>query len=342
MKNFKLKALITLICQGIFILSFWPMAYATPSTLIPIGQTVGITLDMNGVMVMGIADVIDYDGKSHSPSKDSGIKTGDTILEINGTTVTSVKEFEDIINKSGSNTLNLKIKRADKIKTCRITPILSKDDGHYKIGAWIKDAVSGIGTITYLNPETMEFGALGHPISQAPDSNALSIADGSILKSNIVSIKKGEKGSPGELVGVFSEDKEELGKITSNTAVGIKGEITAPDKIEGTPIEIADRGSVSKGDAYILSNIEGDKIEKFSVEIQNINKNPNSTKGMVVKITDSRLLEKTGGIVQGMSGSPIVQNGKLVGAVTHVFVNDPTRGYGIFIENMLAETEKIK
>ena len=227
-------------------------------------------------------------------------------------------------------------------KHCRTKAILSQKDGHYRLGIWIKDAASGLGTVTYANPETGDFGALGHSISEGVNEEVLTIQSGEVWKASIVSVQKGSKGQPGELIGVFSEGKEKIGEIQSNTTVGLKGKL---DKIENfdvisDAIPVAERDTVCEGEAEILANIEENKIERFSVEIQKINKNESDSKGMVVKITDQRLLSKTGGIVQGMSGSPILQNGKFVGAVTHVFVNDPTRGYGIFIENMLAETAK--
>ncbi len=310
--------------------------------LIPVGQTVGVTMDMKGITVVDIADVECYDGKCDTPAKDAGIRAGDVIENINGKSVNSANSFEKIVAESKGEELKLTLRRGDEKKTCLVKPSLSSQDGKYRLGVWVKDAASGIGTVTYLNPDTGEFGALGHGISDNSEGNAIQISGGEILDARIVSIQKGGKGQPGELVGVFSEKDRKLGDLTENTEVGVKGVVEEGENLSCImdEVPIAKRDEVKTGKAEILSNIEEGKIERFEIEIQKINRDTKNPKGMVIKVTDKKLLEKTGGIVQGMSGSPIIQEGKLVGAVTHVFVNDPTRGYGIFIENMLNETEK--
>ena len=315
---------------------------AEEKSLIPVGKTIGITLNLSGVIVTDTADVTDYEGNKTSPAKKAGIEPGDSIEKINGYNVMSAKDFEKIINENGASPLNITLTRNGKTKELTVNASLSCIDGFYRIGVWIKDAASGIGTITYVDSSTKEFGALGHAISETPNSTPIPISGGNILDATVVSVQKGEKGTPGELIGVFTDGKEKLGKISSNEPIGIKGTLidnsNIIERLEKVPI--AQRQEVYEGEAEIRSNIEGDKIESFSVEIQKINKDESNTRGMIIKVTDNKLLERTGGIVQGMSGSPILQNGKIVGAVTHVFVNDPTRGYGIFIENMLAETGK--
>lgn len=314
--------------------------YAENLSLVPVGQTVGVTLDMKGVTIVDTTDVEDYDGKRHTPAKDAGLKSGDIVKSIDGISIQSARQFEDVVNTRGKNELTVVSERNGKQRECVAKAVLSCKDGHYRLGVWIKDAASGIGTLTYFNPETGQFGALGHGICE--NDKILPIQGGNLLKSSIVSIRKGSKGQPGELIGVFRDDSGILGEIKSNSDVGLKGTLNEiPENTEGA-LPVANREDVKEGNAQILSNIEEDHVEKFDVIIQKINKDPNNTRGMIIKVTDDRLLEKTGGIVQGMSGSPVVQNGKLVGAVTHVFVNDPTRGYGIFIENMLSEAEKIK
>lgn len=328
----------------LFFLVLWEIpARAEEIQLIPVGQTVGVTLDMEGVTVVDTTDVEDYDGKRYTPAKDAGLRAGDVIESINGITIESAKQLEEVVNNQGNTELDILAKRKGDEKHFHAAAALSNQDGHYRLGIWIKDAASGIGTITYLNPETMEFGALGHGISENANEDALSIQGGEVWMANVVSIQKGGKGQPGELVGVFAEGKEKLGEVQSNTIVGLKGVVEESKhlNIDMNPLQIASRQDVCEGEAEILANVEENRVERFSVEIQKINKDVTSTKGMVVKVTDPKLLEKTGGIVQGMSGSPIIQNGKLVGAITHVFVDDPTRGYGIFIENMLAEAERI-
>ena len=327
----------------LFFLSSWgTCGFAEANLLIPVGQTVGVTLDMEGVTIMDTTDVEDYDGKRHTPAKDAGLRSGDIIKTINGISVESARQLEEIVNSQGENELEIIAKRKGNEKYCRAKAILSQKDGHYRLGVWIKDAASGLGTVTYANPETGEFGALGHSISEGVNEEVLTVQGGEVWKANIVSIQKGSKGQPGELIGVFAEGKEKVGEIQSNTAVGLKGKIDTVKNLDTITeaVPVAAREEVCEGEAEIFANIEGNKIERFAVEIQKINKDESNTKGMVVKVTDQRLLERTGGIVQGMSGSPILQNGKIVGAVTHVFVNDPTRGYGIFMENMLSGTEK--
>ncbi len=307
--------------------------------LVPIGQTVGVILDMKGVTIVDTTDVEGYDGKRSAPAKDAGLHAGDIIEKINGEAVDSAKDLERIVTEQGGAQLTITAKRGSDEKIYSVTPALSSTDGNYRLGVWIKDAASGIGTVTYLNPETLEFGALGHGISETPEGQAISMKDGEILDASIVSIQKGDKGKPGELVGIFAETNKKLGTVTSNTDVGLKGKLDDSANLSTVmeAIPVAERSEVTTGDAEILTNIEEGSIQTFSVEIQKINKDAENPKGMVLKVTDRQLLDKTGGIVQGMSGSPIIQNGKLVGAVTHVFVNDPTRGYGIFIENMLEE-----
>ncbi len=316
-------------------------AYAEEVFLIPMGQTIGVTLDMKGVTIVDTTDVEDYENNRHTPAKDAGLRSGDRIESIDGMEIASAKQLEEVVNNRGENVINIVFRRNGKTDSCKVKPELSNKDGHYRIGVWIKDAASGIGTITYCNPETGAFGALGHGISDATEE-VLSITGGDLWKANVVSVQKGGKGNPGELIAVFSEGKGKIGDVQSNSTVGLKGTIEKEEvrMISTSPIPVAKREEVTEGTAEIWANVEEEKVEKFSVEIQKINKDTESTKGMIIKITDERLLSKTGGIVQGMSGSPILQNGRIVGAVTHVFVNDPTRGYGIFIENMLAEAEK--
>ncbi len=311
--------------------------------LIPVGQTVGVTMNMKGVTVVDIADVKGSDGNCVQPGKDAGIRAGDVIESIDGKQVDSAKRFEEIVAEGKGKELKIIARRGHERKSFLVKPALSSTDGKYRLGVWVKDAASGIGTVTYYNPETDEFGALGHGISDHQTGTAIGISGGEILDARIVSIQKGCKGQPGELVGVFGENDRKLGIVEENTEVGLKGRMISGVKFSSlmNAIPIARRKDVQIGKAQILSNIEEGKIEAFEIEIQKINCDTQNSKGMVIKVTDQKLLEKTGGIVQGMSGSPIIQEGKLVGAVTHVFVNDPTRGYGIFIENMLAEEEEI-
>ncbi len=325
---------------GIFFSLMTLQGFAT-EMLVPVGQTVGVAMDMKGVTIVDIADVEGRDGLC-SPARDAGLRAGDVIESIGGKQIDSARSFEEMVAKAEGKDLEVVVRRGNEKKTCKVQPALSATDQQYRLGVWIKDAASGIGTVTYFDPVSGEFGALGHGISNHADGNAISISGGEIFDARVVSIQKGDKGHPGELVGVFTENDKRLGTVQENTEVGLKGKvedgITFSSIMDAVPIAM--RSEVQVGKAEIVSNIEEGKIEKFQVEIQKINRDVKDPKGMVIKVTDKTLLEKTGGIVQGMSGSPIIQEGKLVGAVTHVFVNDPTRGYGIFMENMLAEAKK--
>ncbi|MEG2669253.1 MAG: SpoIVB peptidase, partial [Oscillospiraceae bacterium] len=308
------------------------MAEESEKKLVPVGQAIGVTLDLGGIEVVDVVSFYDYDDKKHSPALDAGINVGDSILEINSKEVEDVKSFKEVLNHNGDKEIAILIRRNGENKEVRMTPAISNTDGKFSIGVWIKDAASGIGTLTYYDPETMKFGALGHGITDPKSGKPMDISGGDILCSTIVAIQKGSKGQPGELIGVFADGKEKIGQITDNSENGICGTIKDKTKVNVTSeaIPVANRNEVTEGKAYILSNINENRIEQFEIQIQKINKCENSSKGMVIKITDEKLLEQTGGIVQGMSGSPIIQNGKLVGAITHVFVNEPTRGYGIF------------
>ncbi len=314
---------------------------ASVDTVIITGQTVGITLNSEGAMVAEIAEIKTKDGKTVSPAKDGGVKKGDVITSVNGKSVHGVDDLHDAVSSAEDKSVLVELMRdGTKIRTT-LKPALA-EDGSYRLGIWAKDAAAGIGTLTFYDPETGNFGALGHGIADSASGFLMDIEDGEVLSSTIVSVEKGAKGEPGELKGVFGEGDTALGIIKKNTECGIFGNMTLPeDKVkEGQSIKIGTRDDVREGKAYILANIEGSKTEKYEIEIVSIPVfTGDITKGMVIKITDKDLLSKTGGIVRGMSGSPIVQSGRLVGAVTHVFVNDPTSGYGIFIEDMLSEAQ---
>lgn len=340
MNRFFKKQNMAVLALSFFLISFcYRPVFADECMLVPVGRTVGVTLKLDGVAVSDTAAVKGYDNKSYTPAADAGIKSGDVIKRINGTEIDDVDAFETVVNEQGDMPLKVEYTENGVEKTTDVNAVLSAEDGFYRVGVWIKDAVSGIGTVTYYNPQTREFGALGHEIAETQTSGAVRLSGGEILRAEVVAVQKGERGNPGELIGVFSEGEGKLGSVSSNSSVGLKGtaESNAFESETGAAIPTAQRDEVCEGEAEIAANVENNKTEKYSVEIQKINKDTDNEKGMIIKVTDQRLLDKTGGIVRGMSGCPIIQNGKLVGAVTHVLVNDPTRGYGIFIENMLAE-----
>ncbi|MBR5155050.1 MAG: SpoIVB peptidase [Clostridia bacterium] len=313
-----------------------PASAPQEKSLIPGGKCVGVTLSTNGVLVTDISDIVTENGKHLSPAKDAGIKPGDLIKSFNNQETLTVSQLNSAIRSSKGKSSKLKLVRNGCEREVLITPQLSQTDKNFKIGAWVKDAASGIGTVTFYDPETKTFAALGHGICDSETGEIFNIDTGNIFSSSIVSVNKGEKGIPGELCGIFEEDGPVLGEITNNELSGIFGTTQENFLKNVNRVPIMKRKDVSLGKAYIFSNIEGNKVEKFDIEILRIMPNKLSPqKGMVIKITDQNLINKTGGIVRGMSGSPILQNGKIVGAVTHVFVNDPTRGYGIFIEDMM-------
>ena len=306
--------------------------------VIPSGEAIGVKIYTDGVLVVGMSDVCDEDGKRCEPAKKAGICVGDRIVAVNGEEITGTSAFSKKINDC-SGDANLRVIRGDDIMDINVDAVYSAENDSYKVGLWVRDSTAGIGTLTFYNPQNSTFAALGHGICDSDTDEIMTVRRGSVSGCNIRRVEKGTNGSPGELIGDFSGDK--IGDIALNCNVGIYGRSSnIPDK---EPVKVASRLEVKEGKAQILCDIDGTGVKSYDIEITKVSKSPKvSNKSFVIKVTDDILLQKTGGIVQGMSGSPILQNGRIVGAVTHVFVNDPTRGYGIFIENMLAEAEKIK
>lgn len=309
--------------------------------VIPGGQSVGVQLQTLGVLVVGHHLVKNNDGTS-SPGEDAEVEVGDVITKINGKEIKKMEEVKPFVEKAGQNKeeMDLTIKRGEKTFTTTLEPAKDDKEEEFKIGLFIRDSAAGIGTISFYEPESKKYGALGHVISDMDTKKPIEINDGTIVESNVTSIEKGNNGNPGEKQAQFSIKENKIGNITRNSPFGIFGELEK-DLKNGhydEPMSIGLSNEVKEGPAKILTVIEGDKIEAFDVEVVNSvpQKHP-ATKGMVIEVTDKKLLEKTGGIVQGMSGSPIIQDDKVIGAITHVFVNDPTSGYGVHIEWMLEE-----
>ncbi|MBR5518825.1 MAG: SpoIVB peptidase [Clostridia bacterium] len=308
------------------------MVDASADSVILGGQSIGVNINVDGIMILGFSDFYGQDGKRHCPAKEAGLKEGDTITKINNEDVFTATDFSEIVDNCSGNNFNVEYFRNGKRHTTVITPVKSEKDGKYRLGLWARDGTTGMGTLTFVDPETKRFGALGHGVSDEETEKLIAVGKSNIYYACVSDIKKGSVAQPGELKGYFTSS--EIGDITQNTNVGIFGEFMAqaPD---GKLIATASRQEISTGPATIYCCVNGSTVEEFAVNIDKININSRDNKSMVIHITDERLLGITGGIVQGMSGSPIIQNGKLIGAVTHVFVNDPTRGYGIFIDNML-------
>lgn len=305
--------------------------------IIPCGIQIGIYLHTNGVMIIDTGEVTDVNGVKSSPSENI-IRADDYIYSLNGIDVNSKSQLTFLINKYGSEDIILGVKRNGSDLKVKITPVCV-GNGEYKIGIWVRDDSQGIGTLTYLT-EDGKFGALGHGISDVDTGKLLTSVDGMLYKSDIWGIKKGEDGNPGGLLGSISyEEKNEYGAITGNTMHGIFGE--ANDKLlkecNFESLEIGLKQEVKKGKAYIRCKLNGE-MKDYEIKILKVDyANNEKNKGMEIEITDEELINLTNGIVQGMSGSPIIQDGKVIGAVTHVFVNDCKKGYGIFIENMLVD-----
>jgi stage IV sporulation protein B len=309
--------------------------------VIPGGQSIGVQLQTLGVLVVG-HHLVNGENGSMSPGEEADIKVGDVIMEINGKEIEEMKDVKPIVEDAGkdSKSLKVKVKRGKETFTTELKPVLDKKENDYRIGLYIRDSAAGIGTMTFFEPKSKKYGALGHVISDMDTKKPIEIHDGTIVRSKVTSIQKGNNGTPGEKQAKFSIKENKIGTITKNSPFGIFGKLDEP--IENgkfdKPLPIALSHEVKEGPAKILTVIDGEKVEEFDVEIvSSVPQKSPATKGMVIQITDPKLLEATGGIVQGMSGSPIIQNGKVIGAVTHVFVNDPTSGYGVHIEWMLQD-----
>ena len=298
-------------------------AGVTPRMLVPVGHTVGIKLFSKGVVVVKLSD-------GGTPAKACGLRTGDVIVQCGGSTVTSSEQFQSLLQTCGG-TAELEVRRNGNSVTLSVEPERN-DQGVYCIGAWIRDSMAGIGTMTYYDPATSTFGALGHGITDVDTAQLLPFSNGSILPSTVKAVKKGEAGSAGELRGDFDLTGD-LGGLYANTSSGVFGTLEAA--YAPAQAQAVMTGQPAAGPAVIRSNVRGDEVREYDIEILKTVPGSNDGRDMVISVTDPALVETTGGIVQGMSGSPILQDGKLVGAVTHVLLNDPTKGYGISIENML-------
>lgn len=307
--------------------------------IIPGGQSIGVQLETLGVLVVGHHSIEGKQGVL-SPGQKAKVLVGDMIVEINGNPIRQMNEIRTYVNEAGKDNeaLTLTIKRGSKTVETALHPVLDEKDHEYKIGLYIRDSAAGIGTMTFYDPQSKRYGALGHVISDMDTKKPIEMVRGTIVRSSVVNIEKGNQGVPGEKHARFSTDRNILGSIVKNTPHGIFGvldsDIANGKYDKALPITRADE--VKEGPAKILTVVDKEKVEEFDIEIvSSVPQDKPDIKGMVIKITDPKLLERTGGIVQGMSGSPIIQDGKIIGAVTHVFVNDPTSGYGVHIEWML-------
>ena len=299
--------------------------------LCPGGCAFGVKFSTKGVLVVGLSSVKDENGNDVNPAETAGIKIKDILLTVNGKELHSVKDLSDAVAASEGKPLTITADRGGKDKSYTLTPAKTKEG--YQAGMWLRDGTAGIGTVTYVNPETGEFGGLGHGICDVDTGVLMPLRRGSAMKVEIGGVVKGQVGKPGEIRGYFKPDR--CGSVVSNTDWGVFGVFgKMPDDL-AEPIPVGSRYDVKEGEATILCTLGDDGSQCYRVRISKIDRDGTDNKNFVITVTDPALKERTGGIVQGMSGSPILQNGKLIGAVTHVLVNDPAKGYGIFIENML-------
>ena len=301
--------------------------------LYPGGMPFGIKFLTEGVLIVGFHDLPGADEKAN-PSRVAGLRCNDRILQINGAPIGSADELNQRIGQSGGAPLTLLYARNGTKITTTLTPVYSQEEGRYVSGIYVRDSGAGIGTVTFILPQTYAFAGLGHGICDSSTGQLIPMQRGSVVGVTINGVVKGLSGAPGEVKGYFSSGK--TGSLIGNTECGVYGVLAKlPDKIPCDPLPIGLRDELREGKAYIYCALDSPTNQRYEIEISNIQRDATSNKCFTVKVTDPALLEKTGGIIQGMSGSPIIQNGKLVGAVTHVLINDPTTGYGIFIENML-------
>ncbi len=299
----------------------------------PSGKAISIKMNTDGVLVLNVGDVNDVDGNIVTPSKDK-LNVGDVIYKVNGQVIGNKEQLREKIEACDTE-VTLTVKQGETVTDVQIKPIKSIEDNKNKIGIWVRDSTQGIGTITFITDDKEKFYALGHGIIDIDTKELMTVKNGEAKLTEIIAIQKGEKGVPGELIGEIKTG-DTIGTINSNESIGVSGEILNDYKedIDLDCMEVAKKDEVKIGPATILSNVDSDVVKNYDVFIDKVDKKSSSSKSITLTITDKGLINKTGGIVQGMSGSPIIQNEKIIGAVTHVFVQDPKRGYGIFLDDM--------
>ena len=310
-----------------------------PKTIVvPLGNTIGLKLYSSGVLVIGMTEI-----EGRKPYEHSGIEEGDLIVEIDNKQISTAEELVECVNSSNGQTLEITYVRDGNEYNTNIEPIETSNN-EYKLGLWVRDGAAGVGTITYYEPSTNSFAALGHGIVDSDTDKLISIASGELVTTKVSSIVKGKENEPGEIRGTI-KNQETIGEISSNTEFGIYGKLNNISLLDSnqTRYEVASRDEIKVGQAKVISTLEDGIRKEYDIEIEKIYRNNNSdNKSMLIKVVDEELLNLTGGIIQGMSGAPIVQNGKFIGAVTHVLVSDPTTGYAIFGDLMIKEMKEIK
>lgn len=319
-------------------------ANVIPNTkVIPLGNIAGLKLYTKGVLVVGVSQIQGEDKKTYKPYEDAGINQGDSILEINDQKVNNTKELLECVSKSKGRDIKITYLKDGNILKTNLTPVKTSKNT-YKIGLWVRDAAAGVGTISFYDPSTNSFAALGHGIQDIDTQELVDISSGEFVTTDILNIDKGEENNPGKIEGTI-EDSKTIGKVYSNTEYGVYGYATDKKELNlngQVEVDVASRNEIKTGKASIICTLENNNRKEYEVEIEKVYVNNNeNNKSMVVKVIDKELLEKTGGIIQGMSGSPILQNGKIIGCLTHVLVSNPTKGYGVFSDIMIKQLRKI-
>lgn len=304
------------------------LAYSAEE-LVPMGNAIGIQMKMSGVMIVGLSKVETAAGEA-APAENAGLMVGDIITELNGRSISTSADFITEVSEMDGDPVSVTVDRQDKKVHFTVTPAKNAS-GAYQLGLWLRDGVTGIGTMTYYDPATGTFGALGHGINDADTGKLVPVHNGEVTSAEVVDVVRGSCGTPGELCGKLGDER--MGSIEINADCGVFG--VYDGTAAGNAIPVATESEIVLGPAIILANVNGSQVKEYSVEISRVYRDPNDSKTVMIAVTDPELLEATGGIVQGMSGSPIIQNGKLIGAVTHVLISDPSRGYGVSIEKML-------
>ena len=313
---------------------------AEPRMLVPVGRAVGIRLESDGVMIVGIPDMCS-DGETPSPSKKAGFRAGDTIVRVGKTEIDTGEQMKAAVQKSDGARITVQVRRGEETLQLEVAPQKLKT-GDYSLGLYVREGVSGIGTVTYLDPKTGAYGALGHAVNDGETGATFTVREGAISHVSVSDVAKGKAGTPGQLHGEFDASIK-LGSIVRNTDCGIFGTAESRVLASENVLEVGDEDEIHTGAAYILSNVSGDEVRRYEVEISRVFRGGEADgRSMLITVTDEELTAQTGGIVQGMSGSPIIQDGKLIGAVTHVLINDPQKGYGVSIEQMLEDAEELK
>lgn len=304
------------------------------------GSLVGIRLYTEGLLVIGTDEVVTENGNI-SPAEDCGIMQGDIITEVNDEIVTSVSDFSNRVTASDGNNISVTVERNNETFYYSLKPAYSQAENKYRCGLWLRDSTAGIGTLTFTDPQTKTLATLGHAICDTETQAVLPVGNGDILGASLSGCIPGKKGITGQIKGSFTKDI--LGTLNDNNEFGVYGTYSDASVETGALYPVASQTEIETGDAQIISTVTQDGAQFYDIEIEKITYSSQRTaRSMVIKVTDPELLSITGGIIQGMSGSPIIQNGMLVGAVTHVFLNDPERGYGVFAETMISEAERIK